>query len=663
MNRRIVVCLCSLILLLTLQVSALEPEDIIYSSESLLLEHRTSSSIYTSYASAQARLMNISARVDLRPLETFRQDMLSLQIDPEPVFQQGSTVMLVWQEPDAGDLDFSISSRVRTHNVFLPVKEKVAFPLENLPEGIRPFLQEAANIDITADIRSQANKVVQGQTDYYLAVHALVDWVEENIEYSLNTVTADVSLPASWVYQEREGVCDELTALFIAMCRSVGIPARFVSGISYTTSSLFDDKWSSHAWAEVYFPEVGWVPFDITYRQFGIVDASHIHMRHAVDANSTQTLYDWSGFDLDNVRIKLDVLDFDTRVLDAQGTFRYPVEISAEMFSGRVGFDSFGRIDVQLKNQADHYLSVPLRVHSTEEVRMEDDAKTIALKPGESREVSFYFQLIGDFDADYQYTMPFQVVSHWAGVSDQLELQIDRHGPVFSERSVRAMGAEERLTELRENVTLECPAAADASIDARILVTCTVINRGNVYYEEVQLCSRGSCSRAPLGIQQQQNISVPLTYDKQGTYMTAMTLRAGQTDLQETVEVSVQDRPFVELTDLQYPRSVKYREPFSISAVIRVSGTVHNMNARMDNGFTPVIWNIGTTKEHQKLVANLTSSFLQPGVNDVLLLVQYQDKDGEAYRSEQEITVELTDVSWWASLRLGLTHWIEKLAA
>jgi transglutaminase-like putative cysteine protease len=49
------------------------------------------------------------------------------------------------------------------------------------------------------------------------------------------------------------------------MCRSVGIAARYASGYLYNgpTDSLVGDQ-ASHAWCEVYLPEIGWVGFDPT---------------------------------------------------------------------------------------------------------------------------------------------------------------------------------------------------------------------------------------------------------------------------------------------------------------------------------------------------------------------------------------------------------------
>ncbi len=57
------------------------------------------------------------------------------------------------------------------------------------------------------------------------------------------------------------GACRDLTVLFIAACRSLGIPARFVSGYQAHADTP-DGQRHLHAWAEVFLPGLGWQGFD-----------------------------------------------------------------------------------------------------------------------------------------------------------------------------------------------------------------------------------------------------------------------------------------------------------------------------------------------------------------------------------------------------------------
>jgi transglutaminase-like putative cysteine protease len=65
---------------------------------------------------------------------------------------------------------------------------------------------------------------------------------------------------AAEAFARRRGACPDLTHVFIAGARSLGIPARFVGGYFRGDDGAGQD--AGHAWAEAYVPELGWVAFD-----------------------------------------------------------------------------------------------------------------------------------------------------------------------------------------------------------------------------------------------------------------------------------------------------------------------------------------------------------------------------------------------------------------
>jgi transglutaminase-like putative cysteine protease len=86
-----------------------------------------------------------------------------------------------------------------------------------------------------------------------------------------------VSLPsAREVLRTRIGDCNEHTALYVAMARSLGLPARISVGLYYTRGAFF-----YHAWPEVYLQEGRgrgyWLPVDPTFNQFP-ADATHVRL-------------------------------------------------------------------------------------------------------------------------------------------------------------------------------------------------------------------------------------------------------------------------------------------------------------------------------------------------------------------------------------------------
>jgi len=92
-----------------------------------------------------------------------------------------------------------------------------------------------------------------------------------------------VSLPsAREVLRTKVGDCNEHTALYVAMARSIGIPARIAVGLAYSRGAFY-----YHAWPEVYLEEgrTGglWLPVDPTFNQFP-ADATHLRlMRGGLD--------------------------------------------------------------------------------------------------------------------------------------------------------------------------------------------------------------------------------------------------------------------------------------------------------------------------------------------------------------------------------------------
>jgi transglutaminase-like putative cysteine protease len=98
------------------------------------------------------------------------------------------------------------------------------------------------------------------------AAEELTKRIYRDFEYKPGYTT--IATPLSVVMQERKGVCQDFAHLAIACLRSVGLPARYVSGYIETISPEGVEKLigsdASHAWFSVYIPELGWTDFDPT---------------------------------------------------------------------------------------------------------------------------------------------------------------------------------------------------------------------------------------------------------------------------------------------------------------------------------------------------------------------------------------------------------------
>lgn len=126
-------------------------------------------------------------------------------------------------------------------------------------------------------IIAQARQIVNEQDDDSLKVIALTDWVYANIEKDYA-----ISLPSAVdVLRVRRGDCNEHTALFTALARAAGIPAKICMGIVYSEGRFF-----YHAWPAVYL-NGHWLPVDPTFGQHK-ADATHIKLlQGAYDAQAS----------------------------------------------------------------------------------------------------------------------------------------------------------------------------------------------------------------------------------------------------------------------------------------------------------------------------------------------------------------------------------------
>jgi transglutaminase-like putative cysteine protease len=98
-----------------------------------------------------------------------------------------------------------------------------------------------------------------GSDDVWTVANALYAWVKTNIAYHTDTQSKHVQSAIDVLHNSR-GDCDELSFLYISLCRAAGIPARFVEG--YWVNNKPEGNYVAHAWAEFYYGQ--WAPVELT---------------------------------------------------------------------------------------------------------------------------------------------------------------------------------------------------------------------------------------------------------------------------------------------------------------------------------------------------------------------------------------------------------------
>ena len=146
--------------------------------------------------------------------------------------------------------------------------------IERFPPAL--FLRETpltapdpAIVDFAAAAKASA------PTDTLSVLHALLAAVHAEITFDIDPTHAATTAQESFAI--KRGVCQDLTHIFIASARSIGIPARYVSGYFFRADGVVEQD-AGHAWAEAYVDGLGWVAFDPANK----ISATDAHLRVAV---------------------------------------------------------------------------------------------------------------------------------------------------------------------------------------------------------------------------------------------------------------------------------------------------------------------------------------------------------------------------------------------
>lgn len=111
--------------------------------------------------------------------------------------------------------------------------------------------------------------IVGGATDPYRIALAAEEYLRSRYTYSLKPPETDNASPyAAFLFKTKTGYCQHFAGAMAVLLRFNGIPARvavgFTTGEKVADGTYVVTRNDAHAWVEVYFPGVGWVPFDPT---------------------------------------------------------------------------------------------------------------------------------------------------------------------------------------------------------------------------------------------------------------------------------------------------------------------------------------------------------------------------------------------------------------
>ncbi len=129
------------------------------------------------------------------------------------------------------------------------------------PTGLVPLGKVLAPLD---------HKFIKSNASILETVLSVNQWIHQNFEYVPGAT--DVRTPLEHVIKMRKGVCQDFAHVMLAILRTGGIPARYVSGYIESVdptqpNSELVGAAASHAWVEVFLPGSRWWGLDPTNNQ------------------------------------------------------------------------------------------------------------------------------------------------------------------------------------------------------------------------------------------------------------------------------------------------------------------------------------------------------------------------------------------------------------
>ncbi len=231
---------------------------------------------------------------------TYYQEVYNFQLElsPQPREKKKSRdergnqiITAIWQKPRQ-DITTTISFKARMQTKLQTLQTAAPFPLDRVPPETEPYLTATAQVQSShPQIRRLAAELTQGVTTEFDAVQQIITWIVDHLSY----VNPSPEHDALYALQIRKGNCQNFSHLSAALMRAGGIPVRIVNGVTLNQPYSFSRERGvltfkmgkgRHSWIEVWFPELGWVPFDPQQTELFVANR-FLRIEIGVDNNET----------------------------------------------------------------------------------------------------------------------------------------------------------------------------------------------------------------------------------------------------------------------------------------------------------------------------------------------------------------------------------------
>lgn len=630
--------LFTLLIVFIASLSSVYAEDL-NNYDSLEMQVKINGGLQVIQESSNYNLEYISSELSFFPKNNEFQEVKDEKIisAPDAKIKKGDIIAYIWEDYNS-ELIFGVESTVDTKTNFNKITQKIPFPIKEDLSSYKPYLTSTSLVNSDdSRIIEKANELVEGEDDLFVVVYKIARWTKENIDYDLETLTAEASQSSVWVLENKRGVCDELTTLFVAMLRSKGIPARFVTGSSYT--NIIND-FGNHAWAEVYFPNVGWVAFDPTYGQLGYVDAAHIKMKESTDIKNSSVNYAWRS---KNINLNPRELNIDVEVLSKGELVSYDDELILELLKNNVGSGSKVPLKVTVKNNENFYL--PLTVYLTKgPTEIEKNNIEFLLKPNSKESALFFIDVPKDLKSGFAYESELEVKDSY-GHNQSIKLEYGENYEVYSSEEAESK-AEQLKEETTSNIELICNPSRETyyTYEGQGEVHCTIKNKDKTSFFSLELCFENDCKK--IDILSSEEKSADFLFDlKEERKEGIVNLKGENLSQRSYFDLKILNDVSVKIINIEYPSNVKYKEGAEFKLSLDPNTEVKSVYVKVGN---KEIFSQETLKFKSDFVVPFNGDFFY--YNEPVIEIIYKDRSGKDYSVKENLSITIIDVPWYAGI-------------
>lgn len=647
--------------MLTLLVTCVSARDYLDYQE-IELDLDIGSSVNLISTGAGAKASDLTAKLTWVPQESFRQELSSFETIPDAK-KVDDALLFDWHNPSLGENEYRVLARMKTEFAFKPVTKKIRFPIKQLDPSLYEYTLPAKIIDINPEIEQLALELSNGEDDLFKVVYALADWATINIKYDLSSATSKASLKSSWVLENRRGVCDELTSLFISLNRALGIPARFVAGISYTNLEEFEQPWGPHGWAEVYFPGTGWVPFDVTYGQYGYIDATHIKLKTSVDAEENAVEYTSTGRNIQMDPAELDIQTIPLR----NGSLITPfISLRSSLYDDSVGFGSYNLLTITLKNNRNHYASTQVFMSKTDSIEVEEGySRNVVLAPFEEKEI-YWLIKVEDLKKGFLYTFPFEITSPISN-SAQIKMKVSESGDIYDRQVFKdiVQTNKERVSRpYSQFVDFTCESDKEAlAVGETLGISCQLKNNGQQLLQYLRVCLDGDCGHGTISQGETKDYFFEKSFDEPG--LKTMVIRAANSDISKSrlIRAQVLDEASLKIIEVKHPSSISFTSTGDLFFSIEKTSlaTPKNLKIEVLHEIVHEDWQLKELIQPQKFKLTIPGNQLSLSNTTFTIKISFTDDLGKSHIETKSVSIIPEKPDFIERLQLVLNSWWSKL--